>query len=194
MSRKRRRTPPSFQFYPGDFVTGTITMSLAEVGAYTRLLCHQWESGGVAADNLIALARAMCADREEAAALWTRISHKFSRSKKDGLYRNTRMEIERRKKAAFSKLQSQKGKLGGRGKSRGLTEALPEQKPGQSLPIPPSGSTDPSPNPSHGRGRRRLPKVVRMQIPNDAELAKQQEAVEQSIAAARARAAGKGVA
>ena len=39
------KTAPSFQFYPADFVMGTMLMSPAEVGALMRLLCYQWLQG-----------------------------------------------------------------------------------------------------------------------------------------------------
>lgn len=37
--------PPAFQFYPDDFIAGTIGMSPSERGAYITLLCHQWLHG-----------------------------------------------------------------------------------------------------------------------------------------------------
>lgn len=109
---KRQPAPaaPAFQFYVKDFMTGTITMSLAEVGAYSRLLCHQWDVGSVPGDDLSALARAMVCDRSEAEIIWPKIQHKF-RQKRDGLWTNSRLEKERRKQALFRKLQSDKGKL-----------------------------------------------------------------------------------
>lgn len=40
----RRDRPPAFQFYPGDFLSSTkvSVMTLEQVGAYVRLLCHAW--------------------------------------------------------------------------------------------------------------------------------------------------------
>lgn len=107
--RKVSAAPPAFQFYVKDFMTGTITMSLAEVGAYSRLLCHQWDTGSVPGGDVAALARAMVCDRAEAEQIWPKISHKF-REKKDGIWINSRLEKERKKQAAFRKSQSDKGK------------------------------------------------------------------------------------
>ena len=109
MARKPSAAAPAFQFYVKDFMTGTITMSLAEVGAYSRLLCHQWDVGCVPGDDLSALARAMVCDRAEAEQIWPKIQHKF-RQKRDGIWTNLRLEKERKKQAAYRKLQSEKGK------------------------------------------------------------------------------------
>lgn len=44
MSRKR---PPSFDFYPDDFVGGTLGMHPTARGIYITLLCHQWSHGSI---------------------------------------------------------------------------------------------------------------------------------------------------
>lgn len=41
---------PWFPFYPADFLGGTFAMDAAEVGAYLRLLCLQWQGGGLPND------------------------------------------------------------------------------------------------------------------------------------------------
>ena len=38
---------PWFSFFPDDFLGGTVDLSPAEVGAYIRLLCHQWARGSI---------------------------------------------------------------------------------------------------------------------------------------------------
>jgi uncharacterized protein YdaU (DUF1376 family) len=107
--RKPKAAPPAFQFYVKDFMTGTMTMSLAEVGAYIRLMCHQWNARSVPGDDLTELARAMVCDRTEAESVWPKVRTKF-RQKNDGNWTNSRLEKERRKQARYRKLQSQKGK------------------------------------------------------------------------------------
>lgn len=42
--------PPAFQLYADDFIAGTMGMTQAEVGAYIRLLCHQWSKGSIDSD------------------------------------------------------------------------------------------------------------------------------------------------
>ncbi|MCG3776913.1 MAG: hypothetical protein JW395_3785 [Nitrospira sp.] len=43
--------PPAFQLYADDFLSGTSEMTAEEVGAYIRLLCHQWTKGGLPQDD-----------------------------------------------------------------------------------------------------------------------------------------------
>lgn len=106
---RKRAASPAFQFYVGDFMTGTSTMSPAEVGGYLRLLLLQWAAGSVPGDDIVALARAMVCDRVEAEPIWCKIRNKF-RTKKGGVWINLRLEKERKKQDAFRKLQSDKGK------------------------------------------------------------------------------------
>ena len=42
---------PWFAFYPTDFLSSTLEMSPATVGAYIRLLSHQWIAGSIPADQ-----------------------------------------------------------------------------------------------------------------------------------------------
>ena len=44
---------PWFAFYPSEFLSSTIDMDPACVGAYIRLLCHQWLTGFIPSDPLI---------------------------------------------------------------------------------------------------------------------------------------------
>jgi len=37
---------PAFQFYPQDFLVGTMTLSAEAVGVYIKTLCHLWTTGG----------------------------------------------------------------------------------------------------------------------------------------------------
>ena len=99
--------PPAFQFYADDFLAGCVDMSNEEVGAYIRLLCHQWSKGGIPndLDRISRMAGAM-----------PRPSLGFVLAKfrlcDDGQYRNDRLEAERQKQADFRQEQSIKGKIG----------------------------------------------------------------------------------
>jgi len=44
---------PYFKFYPTDFLLGIAYMSNAEVGAYIKLLCYQWNKGFLPNDKNI---------------------------------------------------------------------------------------------------------------------------------------------
>ena len=45
------KPPESFPFFHEDFLSGTAYMSPEEVGIYVRLLCYQWQKGGVPSDE-----------------------------------------------------------------------------------------------------------------------------------------------
>src|SRR5688572_27765003 len=83
---------PAFQFYRKDFVSGTVTMSLQEVGAYMRLLCYAWDVGGVPNDARERARILGCAKAQEA-DLWKKVGQKFVLS--DDVYINERLEGER---------------------------------------------------------------------------------------------------
>lgn len=151
MPRKKKGKPPAFQMYANDFITGAMTMSLAERGAYATLMCQQWDKGGIP-DDPDKLARLMVCDRSEAVLIWDAIRSKFERGP-DGLYRNQRIETERKKQRAFRRKQKKNGKLGGRpagnpSLSSGLRLAKPKGNPKQSSSSSSSvfGSSTP-PNP-----------------------------------------------
>jgi len=100
MARKR---PPSFDFFPGDFMAGTLGMELAEVGAYIRLLCYQWEHETLPNDERT-LARIAGAFPDEFSTIWPNVKTKFISTNGEAnssLY-NERLEAERQKKQEIS--------------------------------------------------------------------------------------------
>lgn len=101
--------PPSFPFYPADWLLGTLTFSLAEDGAYLRLVMHQWNAGSVPGDDLAAVARILRVTEREARPIWATISAKFVRGE-DGLWRNTRVEKQRAEKVRYHEAQAEKGR------------------------------------------------------------------------------------
>jgi uncharacterized protein YdaU (DUF1376 family) len=98
---------PAFQFYAKDFQTGTATMSLQEVGAYIRLLAHQWDSGSVPAEPKERARILGCAKAQEV-TLWKVIGKKFDLHA--GVYLNERLETERKKQTDYRRRQSDNGK------------------------------------------------------------------------------------
>lgn len=122
----------SFEFYPDRFLGGTSDMSQAEVGAYIRLLCHQFNRGSIP----------VATERQQNIAggpVPEIVLAKFEKCE-DGLLRNRVMEEVRRKRIYYSELQSQKGKLSAESRNRGSTAAQPrhqpEGQPNVNLPIP----------------------------------------------------------
>lgn len=104
--------PPSFPFYPGDYLLGTLSFTLAEDGAYLRCLMHQWSSGeGVPGDDVPTLARILRVPPAEARKIWESIGYKFERGE-DGLYRNARLEKQRDEKRQFHESAAKRGKQG----------------------------------------------------------------------------------
>jgi uncharacterized protein YdaU (DUF1376 family) len=102
---------PAFQFYAKDFLTGTATMSLAEVGAYVKFLAYQWDVGAVPGTSQERARVLGCTPTHER-NLWLRLSHKFVAV--DEGYRNLRLERERKKQEDFRALQSKRGKASAR--------------------------------------------------------------------------------
>ena len=96
---------PAFQFYADDFLSGTITMTDAEVGLYIRLLCHQWNSGGLPNDN------AEIELHSRGGTPLKRVLAKFQVGD-DGLLRNARLEAVRRGRQEFVDKQTEKSAKG----------------------------------------------------------------------------------
>jgi uncharacterized protein YdaU (DUF1376 family) len=86
--------------YVRDFMTGTVTMTPAQVGAYWRCLMYQWDSGAVPADDPRQLAKIIGCGPRQALHYWKVVGPKFRRGA-DGLWRNTRCEKERAARERF---------------------------------------------------------------------------------------------
>lgn len=90
---------PAFLFYPGDWLGGTMGMSLEEKGAYLELLLMQWNSHRIAKPNAIRLV---------GEKLWQALSCKFSEDEK-GFF-NKRLEEEIYKRRQHSEKQRDNAK------------------------------------------------------------------------------------
>jgi hypothetical protein len=84
------KNPPSFQFYPQDFISdlNVRSMSNAEVGMYIKLLCYCWIEGGLPTNG-----------SSRVVDLYFKKSPTVARCfvEKDGKYRNPRLDLEREK-------------------------------------------------------------------------------------------------
>jgi hypothetical protein len=91
---------PAFLFYPGDWLGGTMGMTLEEKGAYIEVLMLQFNRGHMEG-HMIA---------QVIGQLWGRIQHKFIKDE-NGLFFNERLELEknRRKKFVASRNNNIKG-------------------------------------------------------------------------------------
>ena len=104
------KAAPAFQFFPDAFDQGTADLTVAEVGAYIRLLCAQWAKGSIPGDHMTRLAAIMRCTPGTAKGLWLTLRDKFERGA-DGGWRNARMEEERQKQAEYRATQSLRGKV-----------------------------------------------------------------------------------
>lgn len=100
---------PAFQFYTKDFITGTVHMTAEEVGAYIRLLCHQWEHGSIPDTEIRQLRVAGC--KKQALEV---VLEKFIKTEKGII--NKRLEESREQQMLYKQKQSENGKKGGRPK------------------------------------------------------------------------------
>jgi len=147
--------PPAFQFYADDFLAGTAEMTAEEVGAYIRLLCHQWTKGGIPNDESRVARMAGIAHTEPNGVAIGSPSLRYVLAKfvasEDGMLRNARLERVRAEQDDFRKKQAQNGQKGaekrwGNGKPNGTAIATPLAKrcPDDSPPVSVSGFQSPS--------------------------------------------------
>ena len=152
----KKRKAPAFQFYADDFLAGTSDMSAEEVGAYIRLLCHQWTKGGIPNDE----------DRAgRMAGLIGSPSLRYVLAKftpcDDGMLRNERLEQVRAEQEAYKAKQATAGRNGAQkrwqkcpgdgdpnGDPNGVAIATPMATP-MATAWPEDSSPSPSPTPSN---------------------------------------------
>jgi uncharacterized protein YdaU (DUF1376 family) len=91
-----RTKPPSFDFFPDDFIAGTYHLPAEAVGIYVRLLCYQWNNGSIPSDEN-ELARVAGVDADAMRTHMRTVMLKFVPDECGGL-KNTRMEREREHK------------------------------------------------------------------------------------------------
>ena len=141
-----RSRPPSFDFFPEDFLAGTMHLHPVCIGIYIRLLCFQWSHGAIPKPSerrqLMQVTGALA---EELDQYLPQVLDKFEEGE-DGALRNARLERERERKTQFHERQRANGRLGGRPPkdakkeaekepkhnprvSSGLSEMKPKQKP-----------------------------------------------------------------
>ncbi len=104
---KPPKRDPAFPLYADDFLSGTADMSAEEVGAYIRLLCHQWSKGGLPNDEprLARMAGLM------GSPSLGYVVAKF-RPCDDGCLRHPRLESIRAERDAFKARQAHSGAAG----------------------------------------------------------------------------------
>ena len=121
---------PAFQFYPKDFLSSSKVqqMSLAEIGAYLKLLCHNWLDGSLL-DDVAVLARIVGMKQAQFAKMWAGPLHECFETR-NGRLVNQRLEKERKAQADFRKKQKDKADTrwhNQRNTDNGNAVALPER-------------------------------------------------------------------
>lgn len=113
----KRTTAPAFQFYPKDFLTSPRVMAMTptERGIYITLLCYCWLEGGLS-DDVNLLARLAGVPVKQFARVWPHNLESCFRLARNGWRVNERLEVERKKQAAFHHRQAENGSKGGRPK------------------------------------------------------------------------------
>jgi len=125
-----KRKAPAFQFYADDFISGTITMTNEERGAYIALLCIQWSKGFVNETDFNRIGAGMPSHSQAICR------EKFWVNEK-GEFRNARLEAERQKQRAYSEKQSAIAKL----RWVGNANAMPQHMPETCFPSPSPSTT-----------------------------------------------------
>lgn len=104
--------PPAFQLYASDFYMDTAGWTVAQVGAYTRLLMYEWVNGPMPSDMASLSRIAGISDARTMYKMWSgTIGKKFISNNGNLLY-NKRLEEEREKQFKYREKQAEKGLSG----------------------------------------------------------------------------------
>lgn len=111
-----RSHPPSFDFYPDDFIGGTLGMHPCARGIYITLLCHQWSHGPLSLTNSRQLVQITGAMPDELTEHLPEVILKFEQLE-NGDYLNQRLEREYARKIEIREKRVSAGASGGRPKA-----------------------------------------------------------------------------
>ena len=131
---KKIRKAPAFQFYADDFLSGTITMTNEERGAYIALLCIQWSKEALTENDFQRVCIGMPPHSQ-------RICQSKFQIDAEGNYRNQRLQSEREKQDQYRKKQTDNANKRWVGNATAYPTALPVDMPNVCSPSP-----SPTPN------------------------------------------------
>jgi uncharacterized protein YdaU (DUF1376 family) len=143
---------PAFQFYPGDFLGGSVaTYSLDEIGLYTVLLAFDWNLNGLPTEpeKLAKLARI---STRKLASLWVTVKENFV--EREGRYHNPRLDLERAKQEENRKKKVDAANS--RWNAPAHAPALQTQSPSSSIAL----SSTQQQQEASPRSRLRLPRTL----------------------------------
>lgn len=124
-SREKAKRAKNFWYawHPKDYAAKTSTLTLAEDGAYRRLLDHYYLMDGVVVANATLLLRVCRAlDEAEKAAVLSVLGQFFV--ERDGYYRHERADVELEKRAELREKRAAAGSKGGKQKVANATNLL----------------------------------------------------------------------
>lgn len=136
--------PPAFQFYAGDWLASTATLSLQAKGAYIGCLSWSWVNGPLP-ESEETRARLIGVSRTQARRIWDEISPFWTKGP-DGWF-NGRLERMRQERAEYRASQAAKGRRGGEATAqhRQAGATAPAAAPAVARPQPePSSSSSSS--------------------------------------------------
>jgi uncharacterized protein YdaU (DUF1376 family) len=152
---------PAFQFYPSDFLGSprVRVMSVEEIGAYTLLLCLDWELGGFTLDEAREFLTTHKMTAEMFDVAWVKLAKCFD--EKEGRYSNPRLARERKKQREWRRKSSKGGKLGaakrwGKKDKGGHEVVITTASPNDGSPSPTPTPSPVTTTPTHDRSRDAL--------------------------------------
>lgn len=152
-----RELVPAFQFYPKDFLSDgkQAAMSLAEVGAYIRLLSICWLEHSIP-DDVVRVARMVGVTPAQMRRIWPAVRSCF-KSHPDDASRliHSRLERERLNQEAYRARQADNGRKGGRPKATPEANRNPPLTQVEAKQEAKKSSPSPSPTPDRSPERAR---------------------------------------
>ena len=115
-NKPQRKMPPSFDFYPDDFMGGVTRWKAPARGMYISLLCHQWNYGFVPDDReeLELITHAFGDDFERD---WPKVKAKFEEVEPGKLV-NARLDDTRKHALSVRETRASSGRKGGKQKAK----------------------------------------------------------------------------
>lgn len=153
------KAPPSFDFFPNDFLGGTMHLTTEEIGAYLLMMMYQWANGHIPNDELL-IRRIIRVHETKYETIWFRLKEKFElvftpESGPDDrpVLQNRRLAIERERRISIWNAHKSAGKLGGRPKKEQSSDISQEKPNGFDLVS--KNKTKSKPNGKTEDGRRK---------------------------------------
>ena len=152
--------PPAFQLYASDFYMDTAGWTVAQVGAYARLLMYEWVNGPIPCDMASLSRIAGISDTRTMYKMWSGTMGKKFISNGANLLFNKRLEEEREKQAKRREIQVEKGISGAKKRWKDhIAPAIAQAQPED------SSSSSSSSSSSNKEKNKRLKHIAKVEKP-----------------------------